>query len=92
MKRDKHPDSPETEASWVGGWLSPIIVAALTLIWCFLIWWLIKDRPTNWNYGVTPYVPAESALSSQEPKAGSPPKQIEMPVNTRIESKDEQKR
>ena len=72
-------DSPSTRKWWVGGWLAAILAAAGTLVWCLLIYFLLKDRPRDWQYGVTPYVPGQSAFSTQARPAGVTPKQVVLP-------------
>ena len=81
-KIDTYPGgTPEITRTtwWVGGWISPILVAAFTILWCFLAYWLIGDRPREWQYGVMPYVPGESVFSSETPPSGTPPKQVILP-------------
>ena len=67
---------------WVGGWLTAILAAAGTLIWCFLIYFLIRDRVPGWQYGVTPYVPGESAFSTEARPHGAVPRQVVLPERT----------
>lgn len=80
-----HPEEPREHESprfqkwWVGGWLAPILVTLGTLAWCFLIYGLIGDRPRNWEYGVTPYVPGESIFSTEPVPAGPVPREVELP-------------
>lgn len=64
---------------WVGGWISPILVAGFTLFWSLLIYWLIGDRARDWQYGVVPYVPGESVLSIERPARGEVPPQVTLP-------------
>lgn len=81
----EHPkvsmDKQEVERHnwWIGGWISPILAAAFTAFWGLMIYALIGERPTHWQYGVVPYVPAQSYLISKEPGAGRLPKQIQLP-------------
>lgn len=80
-----HPEVPEQREVyffrkwWVGGWISPLFVAGFTLFWCLIIYLLIGNRPVVWKYGVVPYVPAQSVISSEVPPPGPPPKQVELP-------------
>jgi len=80
-----HPEIPEQRRSeelsdwWVGGWMSPILVTLFTIIWALLIYRLIGDRPTDWKYGIAPYVPGQSIFTSQPVQKGTPPKQVEYP-------------
>ncbi|MDO8683404.1 MAG: hypothetical protein Q7N50_07985 [Armatimonadota bacterium] len=96
VPKDIHPEIPESHEDpifrkwWVGGWLSPIFVAAGTLIWCLLIYFLIKDRPRDWQYGVVPYIPAESAITSKTGPAGPSPKQVQLPKRSQ-EGKNEKR-
>ncbi|MBI2842321.1 MAG: hypothetical protein HYX78_02870 [Armatimonadetes bacterium] len=84
VPRGIHPESPEDRESprfsawWVGGWISPILVVAFTILWTLLIYALIGDRPRDWQFGVTPYVPAESIFSIEQPPPAAPPNQVEL--------------
>lgn len=79
---NKEPTSkPHLES--VGGWLAPVIVTLFTLIWVMLIYGLIGDRPVDWKYGVTPYIPGQSIISTQQAPKGIAPKQIEIPSAAR---------
>lgn len=75
----EHSDTPAFRRWWVGGWLAPLLVTGWMLIWVFVIYWLIGDRPTDWNYGVTPYVPGESVFSTEHPPKGKAPAQVIIP-------------
>lgn len=83
-----HPEVPEQRESytfrkwWVGGWLSPLAVAGFTLFWCLVIYLLIGDRPEIWKYGVVPYVPGQSVISSEVSSGREPTKQVELPEQT----------
>ncbi|MHB1458659.1 MAG: hypothetical protein ACYC0V_17260 [Armatimonadota bacterium] len=78
-------DEPSTkqQTDSVGGWLAPVIVTLFTIIWCLMIYKLIGDRPVDWKYGVTPYIPGQSMISTQQAPKGIAPKQIEMPSAAR---------
>lgn len=67
-------------AWWQGSWYFPVAAAAFTVLWGLLIYSLIGNRPTVWQYGVVPFVPAESFLSSQEPDGTKAPKQVILPI------------
>jgi hypothetical protein len=59
-------------------WLPVLIVALLMILWIGLSFFLIGNRPRHWDYGSTPYIPAESAFTTQEPALGTAnvPRQI----------------
>lgn len=67
----------------VGGWLAPIIVTLFTIFWCLMIYKLIGDRPVDWKYGVTPYIPGQSIISTQQAPKEIAPRQIELPSAVR---------
>ena len=69
----------KTQSDSTGGWIAPIIVAIFTIIWCLLIYKLIGDRPADWKYGVTPYIPGQSIISTQQPVKGITARQVELP-------------
>ena len=71
------------EPGSVGGWISPVIAVAFTIVWCLLIYSLIGDRPTDWNYGAEPDVPGKSFQSTEILKTGPVPNQVEYPSVTR---------
>jgi hypothetical protein len=75
-----HVDSPAARRKWVGGWTTALLVAGGTILWCLLIYHLIGDRPPGWQYGVVPYIPGQSVLSSQPPPRGTVPKQVTLPL------------
>lgn len=75
-------EDPRFRRWWVGGWLSPILVTAFTLLWVFLIYWLIGDRPRDWQYGTMPYVPGESIFAIEPAAPGQAPPQIVLPKET----------
>ena len=68
------------EPGSVGGWFTPILVVVFIILWSLMIYWLIGDRPTDWNYGVVTYVPGESFESTQRVGPGKVPKQVELPI------------
>jgi hypothetical protein len=79
----EHREKPEFHRWWVGGiggWTAPLLAAGFTVLWSLLIFFLIGERPTTWKFGVVPYVPAQSILSSQAEPRGKVPKQIEFPT------------
>lgn len=78
-QHSEHPDTPAFRRWWVGGWLAPLIVTAWMLSWVLMIYWLVGDRPVDWNYGVTPYVPGESVFSTEHPPKGEAPGQVTLP-------------
>jgi hypothetical protein len=59
-------------------WLPVLIITALLVLWVGLSYFLIGDRPPHWDYGSVPYIPAESAATTQEPALGAAhvPRQI----------------
>lgn len=61
----------------------PSLAVGFTLVWALLIYHLIGDRPTDWKYGVTPYIPAQSVLTTEALRVGPPPKQVELPAAVR---------
>lgn len=67
---------------WVGGWITPIIVVAFTVLWVLLHYWLIGDRSASrtWQYGTPPYVPGESIATVKPPTAGQPGNQVVLPM------------
>lgn len=81
----EHRHSPHFTNWWVGGWLAPLLVAGGTLAWVFLIYFLIGDRPTDWKYGVVPYVPGESIFSIRPQPKGIVPPQVTLPDDTKEE-------
>lgn len=76
---------PEPEPqSWVGGWTAPVLVTGFIIVWCLLIYMLIGDRPREWQYGVLPYIPSASYLTTSRPSPGLlTPKQVEYPSHIR---------
>ncbi|MDO8588177.1 MAG: hypothetical protein Q7T82_14210 [Armatimonadota bacterium] len=88
VPKDVHPEIPEQTQDpsfrrwWVGGWPAALLTAGATIVWCLLIYALIHDRPAEWKYGVTPYVPAESIVSSEPPPRGRVPNQVVLPRKT----------
>lgn len=83
---DRNQESREPSgatAKSVGGWWAPIVVAAFTILWCLLIYRLIGDRPVDWKYGVTPYVPGQSIISTQPLSREPAPRQVELPSSIR---------
>ena len=79
MNRERCEGSPSS----VGGWLAPALVVGFIIFWSLLIYALIGDRPTDWQYGVTPYVPGQSILSTSPVPAGPPPRQVVLPAKIR---------
>ena len=79
IQKDRH--APRSCRWWVGGWTSALLVAGGTLAWCLIIYFLIGNRPPGWQYGVVPYVPGESVLSSQPPPRNAP-NQVILPQKT----------
>jgi hypothetical protein len=59
-------------------WLIVFTITVLLVLWVGLSYWLIGDRPRQWDYGSVPYIPAESAATTQEPALGAAkvPRQI----------------
>jgi hypothetical protein len=59
-------------------WLPILIIAVLMILWIGAGFFLIGDYPRHWDYGATPYIPAESAFTTQEPGVGAAnvPRQI----------------
>jgi len=53
----------------------PFAIAAAIVAWAALIYTVIGSKPRTWAYGTLPYVPAESAYSTQRPAAGPAPQQ-----------------
>lgn len=68
------------EPGSVGGWFTPIVVVGFIILWSLMIYWLIGDRPTDWNYGVMPYIPGQSIESTHRIGSGQVPKQVELPI------------
>ena len=79
-RTDSEHNDLSTSRRWTGGWLAALLTAGATIVWCLLIYALIHDRPAHWQYGVTPYVPAESVLSSEPPPRGAVPNQVVLPI------------
>jgi hypothetical protein len=71
-----------------GGWITPVIVVGFTIIWCLGIYFLIGNRPTDWNYGVIPDIPGQSFESTQILPSGPAPKQVELPLASRSLNSD----
>lgn len=78
-RHPEHPDTPAFRRWWVGGWLAPLLVTVWMLVWVLMIYRLVGDRPSDWNYGVTPYVPGESVFSTEHPPKGDAPEQVTLP-------------
>ncbi len=59
-------------------WAVVIIVVLFILLWTAVIYHAVGDRPRTWDYGTTPYIPAQSYYSSQPQPTGqpAPPRQI----------------
>jgi hypothetical protein len=71
----EHPNE-----SQVGGWKTPLLVTAFIIVWCLMIYAMVGDRPVDWQYGVLPYVPSQTFLSTRAPSHKAiPPKQVEYP-------------
>jgi hypothetical protein len=66
----------------VGGWLAPLLVTAYIIGITFIVYNVVGVRPTTWEYGVLPYIPARSTFSTQSPPVGVPPLQVEYPQGT----------
>lgn len=64
---------------WVGGWIWPIGVALATLVWVALHFLLIGVRPTTWQFGTVPYIPASSVFTIETPPPGPVPNQVILP-------------
>lgn len=74
--------SEEASRWWAGGYITPILVVLFTIFWPLMAYWLIGTRARNWEYGVVPYVPAQSAFTSRPAPSGSVPRQVELPVRS----------
>ena len=82
--RGHQSDQPITDAPRsVGGWFAPKLVVAFIILWSLLIYALIGDRPSDWQYGVFPYVPGQSIFSTSRVPS-TPPKQVELPARIRM--------
>ncbi len=70
-------------AGSVGGWLAPSLAFGFTLVWCLMIYFLIGERIRDWQYGVVPYIPGQSILSTEPLTTGPVPDQVELPLAAR---------
>ena len=57
-------------------WGVPFAIAGAIVAWAALLYTVIGSKPRAWAYGTLPYVPAESAYSSERPQAGPAPQQV----------------
>lgn len=66
---------------WVGGWISPIIATAFTILWVLVIYMAIGNREARrtWQYGTVPFVPGQSVLTVEPVAPGPPPNQVDLP-------------
>ena len=56
------------------------LIATLIVVWAGLVYFLVGDRPREWDYGSQPYIPAESYRSTEAPPpAQNAPTQVELP-------------
>jgi hypothetical protein len=46
------------------------------ILWCGAIYLLIPNRPRDWDYGQTQYIPAQGYYSTQAPPTGPAPPQV----------------
>ncbi|HEY3283590.1 MAG TPA: hypothetical protein VGN26_15090 [Armatimonadota bacterium] len=60
-------------------WVVPVGLALSIVAWGALIRAAVPDRPRGWSYGTLPYVPADTAYSTERPAVGKAPRQIEPP-------------
>ncbi|HEX3000560.1 MAG TPA: hypothetical protein VHR86_10045 [Armatimonadota bacterium] len=67
----------------MGTWAVPILVILFTLVWCLGIYGLIPNRAGDWQYGVFPYIPAQSFFTTRELHRQAPPSQVEYPSTVR---------
>ena len=81
MRRDtpKAHGPAANDRRYVGGWLAVVIAAGFTIIWSLMVYFAIGDRPRDWQYGTTPYVPSESTYSTERAPTGKPPPQVVLP-------------
>jgi predicted metal-binding membrane protein len=64
------------------------LIAVLIVAWGATIFFLVGNRPTNWDYGAHPYVPGESYQTTHGvPKNPQPPPQVELPPAPRGSSR-----
>jgi len=76
-KSDNHSSDIAQVRRFVGGWPVAIVVIAFTILWVLLIYRLVGDRPRDWEYGVEPYIPAQSTLSTKPTPSGPAPNQVQ---------------
>lgn len=79
MKPEPQKEKHWYRSWWVGSWSWPVGVTLATILWVLLIYFLVGDRSRDWQYGVMPYVPGASALSTESLGAGPAPHQIVLP-------------
>ncbi|MCE5199993.1 MAG: hypothetical protein ABFD54_08450 [Armatimonadota bacterium] len=79
---EEYRNDPSFQKWFVGGWIAPILVVMYTVGWHGLMHGILHDRPRHWQYGVVPYVPAQSWLTTRYPPKDSLPKQVILPKKT----------
>ncbi|MFQ5811235.1 MAG: hypothetical protein ACE5JM_16580 [Armatimonadota bacterium] len=56
------------------------LISVLIIVWTGVVFFVIGDRPRDWDYGSHDSVPGESYLSTQPaPREAEPPSQVELP-------------
>jgi hypothetical protein len=78
-QKTEHQPSTGSEETRAGGYIAPLIAIAFTVLWPLAFYWLIGDRPRDWQYGTVRYVPAQSLASSVAYPSGPTPKQVILP-------------
>jgi hypothetical protein len=53
-------------------WLIVITIVALMLVWFAIAYHTVGTSRVHWDYGSTPYIPADSYSSTQAVKVGQP--------------------
>lgn len=67
----------------IWGWIIVIVLAILTLSWGMIMHMAVPDVPRQWDFGVVPDAPGESAFSTvAPPRARTVPPQIELPIES----------
>ena len=55
------------------------LVAALILVWGAVVFFLVGERPTEWDYGSHSYIPGEAYDTTGGLPRGPAPPQVELP-------------
>ncbi len=70
---------PKLKAPEWLAWGVPVGVMAGIVLWGYLIFAVVGDKPRDWQYGGPTFIPSESWASSERPAGAAPAKQMELP-------------